>query len=485
MERGPKGNFTCTICKNPCGTRAGAVKSHYSGAHKAAVEVTFKNSSLQKRPRPRSSSPLTSLPSDFDMEDDDFEPHAAAGGTGNRGAPGCGDEGSDWDGFYSDASTEIMDEDDDYEVVPTSFTLSTSVQSWLDEAEKALQPPPGHDGAVGGPGVLCGPGVPGIKSISIPQLQNGLTELLEHTWRRLLALTGGEKVLVELPESLSEDFHSTDACQSFLDNVTTKPPVWSFLPEISKHSGVLLSPRKSSGDCAGVEVDPEASRQFFEATQPIVEAIFFLLYTTASWTLQLPEVVGDRCCEGLSPRNLFISRGVVFLLRRNVIDPFRRHQSSVVHFPPPKVVELIVYYLAVIRPIEIFLTGHSGLFFEFLNYTEFFYVVKGRRLACHDLATIIERYTDRYCGCRLNQSQLQRVLVNIQGVLFPPPPAVESPIRNFGHSQAHHTGRTSDLVYGRLPRQLGWGLKELEELQFLLEEGMKVFFYTGLQLIPN
>lgn len=300
------------------------------------------------------------------------------------------------------------------------------------------------------------------RNLSIAQLQNGLNELIEETWGRLLALTGGEKIRVEIPESMSEDLRSTDLGLSFLDRVKTEPRTLPLLSKMAKHSGTsLLRPSKRTGDHVEFEVDPGASQEFFHTIKPISEAIAFLVQTTGSGPSRLSETVDDRFRNGSSPRNLLISHGLVFLRRKNIkTSSHRGHRSSIIHFPPPKVAELIVYYLAVVRPVEIFITAGLEWDDELNAYSEFLYVVKGRKLGPRDLSDIIARYTERHFGCRLTGLDLRHVLISIQRIFLPriPDPFAQM----FGDSQAGHSSKVSAMVYGQTVN----GLPGVEETLF-------------------
>jgi len=283
------------------------------------------------------------------------------------------------------------------------------------------------------------------QNLSLARLQSGLNQLIEDTWALLLALTKGVKIGVTLPPSMSEDLRSTGIGVSFVQQARTDPPS---LPLLSNASLPLLRPKANSGEDTAFEVDPSAAEEFFHKIKPIVEAIAFLTQTTGSGPLRLSEVVDDRYCNGSSPRNLFISHGLVFLLRRNLKSSgFRGHRSSVIHFPPQKVTELLIYYLVVVRPLEIFLTASLGWTKHHAAYSEFLYVVKGRKLAPQELSGIIARYTDKYLMCRLTGLQLRHVLISIQSVFLPP--IVDPSVQRFRDSQAGHSTRTANHVYGQ------------------------------------
>jgi hypothetical protein len=190
------------------------------------------------------------------------------------------------------------------------------------------------------------------------------------------------------------------------------------------------------------------SQEFFHVVKPITEAIAFLIHATGSGPLRLSEVVDDRYCNGSSPRNLFISHGLVFLLRRTLKSSTAKGcRSTIIHFPPEKVTELIIYYLAVVRPVEVFLTAALGWTEQHTTYSQFLYVTKGRQLTPQGLSGIIARYTDRYFGCRLTGLDLRHVLINLQSVFLPP--IIDPSVQRFGDSQAGHSSRVANHIYGQ------------------------------------
>lgn len=304
----------------------------------------------------------------------------------------------------------------------------------------------------GNPSILYNPDYTALafrgQNLSFSNLQLGLNQLIQDTWTRLLAFTKN-KIEVVLPPLMSEDVRSTAVGKSFIDEITTNPPSLPLLSAMSECSGLpLLRPKAQVGDGEMFEVDPSASEEFFHRVKPIVEAIAFLVHTTSSGPLRLSEVVEDRYRNGSNQRNLLISHGLVFLLRRNLkSSTLRGHRSSVIHFPPRKVVELLVYYLVVFRPVEVFLAASLGWADQHAAYTQFLWVVKGQKLKPQGLTDIVARHTDRYFKCRLTGSQLRHVLINIQSVFLPP--IIDPSVQKLGDSQAGHGSNIANRVYGQ------------------------------------
>lgn len=262
-------------------------------------------------------------------------------------------------------------------------------------------------------------------------------------------MTGNRKIDLSVPPLLSEDLRSTGVGDSFIKSVKTEPPTLPLLLEMSKHSNFsLLRPTGQVGDDATFEVDPSASQEFLHVVKPIVESLAFLVHATGSGPLRLSEVVDDRYCNGSGPRNLFMSLGLLFLLRRNLkTSTIRGHRSSVVHFPPEKVAELVIYYLAVVRPVEIFLTAGLQWTEQHTAYSQFLYVIKGKQLTPQGLSGIVAQHTDRYLSCRLTGLDLRHVLINLQSVFLPP--IVDPSVQKFGDSQAGHGSNVANRVYGQ------------------------------------
>lgn len=287
------------------------------------------------------------------------------------------------------------------------------------------------------------------RPLAFNKLQEGLNELIDDTWSKLLALSGGFKIKVSMDPAMCEDLRSSDVGDSFIKNVKTEPRTLPLLHEMSKRSKLsLLRPDRSAGNDKAFKVEPTASQEFFHTVKPIVEAITFLVHATGSGPLRLSEVVEDRYSNGTSPRNLFISHGLVFLLRRNLKTSYiQGNRTTVIHFPPEKVVELLVYYLAVVRPVEVFLTANLGLTEQQAAYSQFIYVIKGRKMAPRELSSVIQRYTKEYFDCQLAGLDLRHVLVSIQSVFLPPIP--DPTIQKFGDSQAGHGTPTATRVYGQ------------------------------------
>jgi hypothetical protein len=286
------------------------------------------------------------------------------------------------------------------------------------------------------------------RNLPLAKLQNGLNELISDTWEQLLALSGGTRFPVDIPVAMSEDIRSGALGYSFINEFRARLPPLSLLQAMSRQPKFSLFRPSASGSDRSFEVDPSSVREFLHTVKPIVEAIAFLLQVTGSGPLRMSEVVGDRYCNGSSQRNLFISHGRIFLLRTDLKSSTSRgHRSSVVHFPPPKVAELLVYYLTIVRPLETFLAGHLGWVEEHSAYSEFIYVTKGLQLTPRAFSDIIATYTDRYFGCRLTGLDLRHVLVNIQSTFLPP--LVDPSVQKFGDSQAGHSTKVANRVYGQ------------------------------------
>jgi hypothetical protein len=89
---------------------------------------------------------------DGDYEDDDFSmsvdvPPSASlpptvGRSGNFADPGHDEDEWDTESAFSDASTDILIEDDEHEVVPPSFVLSAPVHPQPNDDDELLEPPP-------------------------------------------------------------------------------------------------------------------------------------------------------------------------------------------------------------------------------------------------------------------------------------------------------------------------------------------------------
>ena len=260
------------------------------------------------------------------------------------------------------------------------------------------------------------------RNLPLSKLQSGLNKLVLDTWDMMLALSGGTKVPVCIPEGMSEDVRCTDMGHSFLKSITTTPLNLALLKEMLKlHTFTLFQLGEARSD-RNWEVDPASAQEFFHTIKPLIESITFLVQVTGSGPLCMLEIVGDRYCNGSRKRNLYISHGRVFLLRMDLkTSSACGIRSHVVHYPPPKVLELLVYYLSVVQPLETFLAGHLGWTNQHVAYSQFIYVVKGSVITPQAFSDIIATYTDRYFNCRISGLDLRHVLKNIQETFLPPP----------------------------------------------------------------
>ena len=286
------------------------------------------------------------------------------------------------------------------------------------------------------------------RNLVLARLQSGLNDLVAETWGRMLAFSGGKEVPVDRQAGMSEDIRSTAMGRSFIDDLPTSPQTLPLLYEMLKSPKTTLFRPAEAGSGRNFELDPGSVQEFLHTLKPIVESIAFLLQVTGSGPLRMSEVVGDRFRNGSRQRNLFISHSRVFLLRTDLKSScVRGIRSHVVHYPPPKVVDLLVYYLSVVRPLETFLTGQLGWVDQQAAYYEFIYVIKGSVLTPRAFSDIIATYTERYFGCRLSGLDLRHVLINIQATFLPP--IVDPLAQKFGDSQAGHGTPVANQIYGQ------------------------------------
>lgn len=129
--------FLCHECDKPCGKTTTAAKRHYLFKHDRAITISSKDPTpglpLKTSPLSAPSSPLAE---DVDMEDDDAAwsvhlpqlavPSFDVGARGDESSDPQSDEDDEWDieSVLSDASTEVLVEEDEDDVVPRSFSLS-------------------------------------------------------------------------------------------------------------------------------------------------------------------------------------------------------------------------------------------------------------------------------------------------------------------------------------------------------------------------
>lgn len=286
------------------------------------------------------------------------------------------------------------------------------------------------------------------RNLVFSELQSGLNSLISNTWKRLLDLSGGTKVPVDIPVNMSEDLRSTAMGDSFIDHLTTTPRTLPLLHEMSKLPGFSLFKPAEEGSDRNFEVDRGAFDELLHTIKPVVEAIAFLVHTTGSGPARMSEVVEDRYRNGSKSRNLLISHGQVFILRTDIkTTGMRGKKSSIVHYPSSKVIDLLVYYLSVVRPLETFLAGHLCMKESYAAYSQFTYVIRGSLLTPRALSDIIARHTEQYFGCRLTGLDLRHVLISVQSVFLPP--IVDPSVQTFRDSQAGHGTKTVHQVYGQ------------------------------------
>jgi len=286
------------------------------------------------------------------------------------------------------------------------------------------------------------------RNLVVSELQSGLNSLISNTWEQLLDLSGGTKIPVDVPVNMSEDFRSTAMGYSFIDHVATSPPTLPLLYEMSKLPGFNLFKPAEEGSGQTFMADRGAFDDFLHTTKEVVEAIAFLVHTTGSGPARMSEVVEDRYRNGSKSRNLVISHGRVFIYRSDIkTTGMRGMRSSIVHHPPSKVVDLLVYYLSVVRPLETFLAGHLGLLEPHAAYSQFTYVIRGSVLTARAFSDIIARHTEKYFGCRLTGLDLRHVMISMQAVFLPP--FVDPSVQTFRDSQAGHGTVTANRTYGQ------------------------------------
>ena len=286
------------------------------------------------------------------------------------------------------------------------------------------------------------------RNLVLSGLQSGLDSLISSTWERLLALSGGTKIPVDVPVGMSEDVRSSEMGESFINHLATTPETLPLLREMSRLPGFNLFKPAEEGSGRSFDVDPSVVDEFLYSMKPVVEAIVFLIHVTGSGPCRMSEVVEDRYRNGSKIRNLLISHGRVFILRTDIkTTPIRGKRSAIFHYPAPKVIDLLVYYLSVVRPLETFLAGHLGRSEQYAAYYQFIYVIRGSVLTPRAFSDIIAGHTERYFGCRLTGLDFRHVMISIQAIFLPP--FLDPLAQKFGDSQAGHGTVVRDLVYSQ------------------------------------
>ena len=101
------------------------------------------------------------------------------------------------------------------------------------------------------------------RNLVLSKLQSGLNDLISDTWSRLLALSGGREIPVEVPVNMSEDLRSTTMGRSFIHDIP--PPFQTFLSSARCQScpGSPFSDRQKR---ARVEVSTLTAAQFMSSS---------------------------------------------------------------------------------------------------------------------------------------------------------------------------------------------------------------------------
>jgi len=139
----PGVNLRCNVCNDEFSGTPKTIKAHYKRKHRLAVRVS---TMIPDLPRSQQTASSSSLPEDVNMEDVDFsgdetasldmgargdflDPQSDDGGDG--GNDDDDDDDGEWDmeSVVSDAPTEVLLEEDEDDIVPSSFNLSTSADT--------------------------------------------------------------------------------------------------------------------------------------------------------------------------------------------------------------------------------------------------------------------------------------------------------------------------------------------------------------------
>lgn len=142
------GEVRCPMCGDICGRTIAAVKSHYVVQHQRSVSVTLASlPSTSSRNSVPASAPPPSLTDDVEMEDTDVFITSAGVMRDLSPDPGVDDD-EEWDARsdVSDASTEVLVEEDVDDIVPRSFNITAPVCDSSDDehsvSDKGSSVPP-------------------------------------------------------------------------------------------------------------------------------------------------------------------------------------------------------------------------------------------------------------------------------------------------------------------------------------------------------
>ncbi|KAF9641925.1 hypothetical protein BDM02DRAFT_3194258, partial [Thelephora ganbajun] len=232
--------------------------------------------------------------------------------------------------------------------------------------------------------------------LELPKLRHGLQQILRLVWTAMLSFTDGIELKYNISDALGRARQPGDHSWLGTQRVLTIPPRHALCHYMEQLGMWEMSDSKKGWPSWNI---PKCQK-FLQLTAQVVTLFASLNYISPDVPQKGTSIFHDRIQDGNSKRNIYLENGQLLFIRRPSQQSIYSHEKSVILHVPKKLSQAIVYYLALVRPLEVVIAqvvyGVGSSQAEL--YKEFFYVQNGTLLDSNTFSKQIGGSTKQYFG---------------------------------------------------------------------------------------
>lgn len=266
----------------------------------------------------------------------------------------------------------------------------------------------------------------------------------------------GGRALDRFPFSLSDDYVENMAeasiGYSFLNNDSLNKAYQPLLRALIEH------PTDPLGDIVAGEFHWRLGRckQLLIHYADINKLLAVLLHVVPSQTARGTEFTDMRIRNNYNLRNVFLNYGFWYVMQRLKQSVLTDTYEWIPALIPPQLGKLLIWYLVMIRPIEILLAGVVYGFGSVAQsqLAEFLFAQMDRRMTSENLTSELRRQSQLHMNCELTIRSLRHMAIAMKREFIAP---VYAHLYGdeIGDKAAGHSTARAQITYGRDTSSLG------------------------------
>jgi hypothetical protein len=234
------------------------------------------------------------------------------------------------------------------------------------------------------------------------------------TVEQISKLCRGKTIEIDLPQDFKDDWTNTSRGYSWLGNYTYVKENRPLLKILMEDPDLHLASVDRSGR---LQYNTGAMLDVMQEAAAINRHLGFLAFTTPGQPSRMSEFADHKIRNSVRPRTILATGMDVWQVTRRV-----KYESLIHHevFVPvklhPELAKLLVFYLLVIRPLEIELAWILWGEANSVLYEEYLWVQMGHRVMEHHLGNALETLTQKHCSVGLSPRPYRQLVVAIARV---------------------------------------------------------------------